>query len=124
MVEHLDSKTIWSKLPDVREIQNIFPGESQESLDNCDSMIEHPDSNTIWPKLSNFRKNCKVLENGEMNPEKQDNCLLHKEEIPVIKKKKPIRRTMKKRKSRTKVSTLSESSELDLKKAFCSELLG
>ncbi len=58
-----------------------------------------------------------MLENGEMNPEKQDNCPLPKEKTPVIKKKKPVKRTTKKRKSRTKVHMLSESSELDLKKA-------
>ncbi len=58
-----------------------------------------------------------MLENGEMNPEKQDNCPLPKEKTPVIKKKKLIERTMKKRKPRTKVQMLSESSELDLKKA-------
>ncbi len=55
-----------------------------------------------------------MLENGEMNPEKQDSCLLPKEEIPIIKKKKPLRGTMKKRKPGTKVQMLSESSVLDL----------
>ncbi len=52
-----------------------------------------------------------------MNPEKQDSCPLRKEKILVMKNKKSIKRVMEKRKSRTKVHTLSESSELDLKKA-------
>ncbi len=69
-------------------------------------MIEHPDS-----------ENSFCSPTGKMNPEEQDSRPLPKEKIPIIKNKKLIRRTMKKRKSRTKVHTLSESSELDLKKA-------
>ncbi len=49
-------------------------------------MIEHPDSENVFEKLTNFKKDCKMLENGEMNPEKQDSCPLPKEKIPVIKK--------------------------------------
>ncbi len=67
--------------------------------------------------MTNFKKNCKMLENGEMNPEKQDSCLLPKVKEPIIKKKKPIDWSMKKRKPKTKGQTLPESSELELKKA-------
>ncbi len=59
-------------------------------------MIEHPDSEDVLEKLTNYYSNIlQFLENGEMNSEKQDNYSLPKEEVPVIKKKKPIRRTMK-----------------------------
>ncbi|MCP3681399.1 MAG: hypothetical protein GY861_01795, partial [bacterium] len=47
----------------------------------------------------------------------QDSHPLPKEKIPVIKNERPIRRTTKKRKLRTKAHMLSESSELSLKKA-------
>ncbi|MCP4652991.1 MAG: hypothetical protein GY858_06380, partial [Candidatus Omnitrophica bacterium] len=82
-----------------------------------DAMIEHPDSKNILEKLTTFKKDCKMLENGEMNPEKQDSCPLPKGKFPVIKKKKSTNGSTRKKRTKTKVHTLPESSKLDLQKA-------
>ncbi len=68
-----------------------------------DAMIEHPDSKNILVKITNFKKTCKMLENGEMNPEKQDSCPLPKEKTLVIKKKRPTKRTTKKKDQKLKL---------------------
>ncbi len=46
---------------------------SENSIMNdiLDGMIEHLDSDRIWIKLTDFWETCKMLEYGEMNPDKQ-----------------------------------------------------
>ncbi len=66
------------------------------------AMIEHLDREEILTKMTNFNETCKMLENREMNPEKQESFPLSEVKRPQNSKMKkiPIRRT-KKRKTRS-----------------------
>ncbi|MCP4652989.1 MAG: hypothetical protein GY858_06370, partial [Candidatus Omnitrophica bacterium] len=58
-----------------------------------------------------------MLEDGEMNPEKQDSFPLTKEKSPVIRRKWPTKRLEGKKRTKVKVQMLSESSNLEVRKA-------